>query len=262
MSINGTKTAASTKLRSEVDPWPPHWKSISRFLKYLFLMVALLLTTKVVFDGYSYYVARRSIDAELEAKRISSLEYLNVLQERKRALMRETWETRCNERIEIALFRVSDVQKDAPALDVYHKQTIDAKGPLIAEIKENGAKFLKRPKEASEFANSGMFRVAEFKGKFLDKLATVNETDQAYLDFRDQIEKHLKAYNDLVLANPDLQRLADKVEDETKNHWRMQAVQTLEDRLKRLAAETKKTQEMLVRTRTRSWRGTEYGATR
>jgi hypothetical protein len=129
--------------------------------------------------------------------------------------MRETWETRCNERIEIALFRVSDVQKDAPALDVYHKQTIDAKGPLIAEIKENGAKFLKRPKEASEFANSGMFRVAEFKGKFLDKLATVNETDQAYLDFRDQIEKHLKAYNDLVLANPDLQRLADKVEDET-----------------------------------------------
>jgi hypothetical protein len=53
MSINGTKTAASTKLRSEVDPWPPHWESISRFLKYLFLMVALLLTTKVVFDGYS-----------------------------------------------------------------------------------------------------------------------------------------------------------------------------------------------------------------
>jgi hypothetical protein len=78
MSINGTKTAASTKLRSEVDPWPPHWESISRFLKYLFLVVALLLTTKVVFDGYSYYVARRSIDAELEAKRISSLEYLNV----------------------------------------------------------------------------------------------------------------------------------------------------------------------------------------
>jgi hypothetical protein len=48
-----------------------------------------------------------------------------------------------------------------------------------------------------------------------------------------------------VLANTDLQRLADKVEDETKNHWRVQAVQTLEDRLKRLAAETKKTQEML-----------------
>jgi len=41
--------------------------------------VALALTLKLVFDGYSYYVARRSIDAELEAKKISSLEYLKVL---------------------------------------------------------------------------------------------------------------------------------------------------------------------------------------
>jgi len=245
MSINGTQTTASRKPRSDVDPWPPRLESVSRFFKYLFLVVALLLTTKIVFDGYSYYVARRSIDAELEAKKISSLEYLNVLQERKRALMRETWETRCNERIEIGLFRVADVQKDAPTLDAYHKQTIDAKGPLIAEIKENGAKFLKRPKEAVDFANSATFRVAEFKGKFIEKLATVNETDQAYKDFLGEIEKHLQAYNDLVLANPDLQKLADKVEDETKNHWRMQAVQALEDRLKRLAAETNKTQEML-----------------
>jgi hypothetical protein len=167
------------------------------------------------------------------------------LQERKRALVRETWETRCNERIEIALFRVSDVQKDAPALDAYHKQTIDAKGPLIAEIKENGAKFLKRPKEASEFANSPMFSVAVFRAKFMEKVPTVNETDPQYRDFLGQIEKDLKAYNDLVLENSDLQKVADKIEDETKNHWRMQAVQTLEDRLKRLAEETKKTQEML-----------------
>jgi len=92
MSINGTQTTASRKPRSDVDPWPPRLESVSRFFKYLFLVVALLLTTKIVFDGYSYYVARRSIDAELEAKKISSLEYLNVLQERKRALMRETWE--------------------------------------------------------------------------------------------------------------------------------------------------------------------------
>jgi Fasciclin domain len=244
MSNDGTQTPAARKPRSDIDAWLPR-REVARFFKYLFLIVALLLTTKIVFDGYSYYVARRSIDAELDAKKISSLEYLTVLQERERALIRETQETRCNERIEIALYRVSDVQKDAPALGAYYKQTIDARGALIAELRENGAKFLQRPDEAREFANSGKFSVAVFRAKFMAKLPTVSETDPKYQDFLGQIEKDLKPYNDLVLANPDLQKLADKVEDETKNHWRMQAVRTLEDRLTRLAAERKKTEEML-----------------
>jgi hypothetical protein len=45
---------------------------IGRFLKYSYLVVALLLTTKIAFDGYSYYVARRSIDAELEPRKFSA----------------------------------------------------------------------------------------------------------------------------------------------------------------------------------------------
>jgi Fasciclin domain len=245
MSNDGTQTPAAGKSRSDIDAWPPRRESVARFFKYFFLMVALLLTTKIVFDGYSYYVARRSIDTELEAKKISSLEYLNVLQERERALMRQTWETRCNERVEIVLFRVLDALTQAPMLDAYHKQTLDAKGPLIAEIKENGEKFLKRSKEARDFANSATFSVAEFKAKYLERLPTVSETDQGYRDFLVQIEKDLKSYNDLVQPDPDLQKLAAQVEDETKNHWRMQAVRTLEDRLKRLDTETKKTQAVL-----------------
>ena len=58
-----------------------------RFWKYLVLIISLMLMTKIVFDGYSYYVMRRSIDSELEAKKISSLEYLSVLQDRERALI-------------------------------------------------------------------------------------------------------------------------------------------------------------------------------
>jgi hypothetical protein len=95
MSTDETQTTASGSRLSKawrwwIDQWSARRELIGRFLKYSYLVVALLLTTKIVFDGYSYYVARRSIDAELEAKKISSLEYLNVLQQREPALMRES----------------------------------------------------------------------------------------------------------------------------------------------------------------------------
>src|SRR5579864_6869224 len=92
--------------------WPAYRELIGRLLKYSVLVVALSLTTKIVFDAYSYYVMRRSLDAELEAKKIPSLEYLNVLQQRERGLLSETFDTRCTERIEIALYRVFGVVKE------------------------------------------------------------------------------------------------------------------------------------------------------
>jgi uncharacterized surface protein with fasciclin (FAS1) repeats len=241
MSTDDTRAAASRASLSNAwvamsDRWSTSREFIARFLKYSFLLVALLLTTKVVFDGYSYYVARRSIDAELEAKKISSLEYLNVLQQRERALIRETLETRCAERVEIALFRVFTALKETKLRD-YYAQTMEVKSPLVAEIKENGPKFLDRWKDAVDFVNSATFTVAEFNDKHLKKLSTVNETDQAYKDFIGQVRKHLHEYNDLVLANPELQKLAHEAQEETQNHWRQQAVNTLEDRLKRLKEE-------------------------
>jgi uncharacterized surface protein with fasciclin (FAS1) repeats len=227
------------------DRWSTSPKFIGRFFKYSFLLVALLLTTKVVFDGYSYYVARRSIDAELEAKKISSLEYLNILQQRERTLIRETLETRCAERIEIALFRVFDVLKETKLKD-YYAQTMEVKSPLIAEIKENGPKFLDRWKDAADFANSATFTVAEFDEKHLKKLPTVNETDEAYKDFIGEVRKHLNKYNALVLANPDLQKLAEEAQEEAKHHWHMEAMKVLEARLKRLKGERAAIRENLV----------------
>jgi hypothetical protein len=146
MSTGETQRASPTTPRlkgwnSLVDRWSAHRETLGRFLKYSFLVLALLLTIKIVFDGYSYYVARRSIDAELDTKKIASLEYLNVLQRRERALMRETLETRCTERVEIALFRVFNVLMETKLKD-YYAQTMAVKDPLVAEIKENGPKFL------------------------------------------------------------------------------------------------------------------------
>src|SRR5262249_18283379 len=93
----------------------PNWLSLSvtkgaasRFLKYALLLCMLSVTIRIVFDGFSYYLARRSIDAELESKKISSLEYLTVLQKRTRALVLAEIETRCAERNELAVLRAAD----------------------------------------------------------------------------------------------------------------------------------------------------------
>jgi len=44
----------------------------TRFFKYLFLIVLLVMTLNAVYDGYSYYLMRRSIDAELQSKNITT----------------------------------------------------------------------------------------------------------------------------------------------------------------------------------------------
>src|SRR5271154_3429583 len=60
-----------------------------RLFKYVVLIAGVSVTLMVVFDAYSYYVARRDIDAELRSKKekaVFSLEYLGVLSQRQRAL--------------------------------------------------------------------------------------------------------------------------------------------------------------------------------
>ncbi|HKH03231.1 MAG TPA: hypothetical protein VKB08_21285, partial [Bradyrhizobium sp.] len=72
--------------------------------------IALSINLKIVFDGFSYYLARRSLDTELESKKLSSLEYLGVLQKRDRAYIIDTLETRCTERAQLAIFRILDAE--------------------------------------------------------------------------------------------------------------------------------------------------------
>src|SRR5258708_20569845 len=89
--------------------------NVERFCKYIFLIFWVIVTITVVFDAYSFYVARREIDSELRAikdKTPPSLEYLGILSQRKRALAITTLEGRCMERTQLTLFRIFDAQQD------------------------------------------------------------------------------------------------------------------------------------------------------
>jgi hypothetical protein len=90
-----------------------NFKPLKRFAKYAALIVMALVILRLVFDCYSFYAARRDIDAELQSKRVSSLEYLNVLSQRERALALSTLEARCLERAQLALFLITEVENDA-----------------------------------------------------------------------------------------------------------------------------------------------------
>jgi uncharacterized surface protein with fasciclin (FAS1) repeats len=233
------------RVAGPTGPWATAWRwtaarwaidrgVVGRFFKYLVLISALLLTLKIVFDCYSYYVARRGIDAELESKKIASLEYLNVLQRRDRALMIESLETRCAERAELAFFRVFGVQKETRLRD-YYKSTKDIKDSLVDEITRLGPGLVD-VKAAVDSVNRTTFTVPQFRDS-LNILPGVDKDDAKYKSLMEQIDSDLRKYDALVLGDPALQDLVRQAQDESKNHWRLEAVRTLEQRLARLKAE-------------------------
>lgn len=88
-------------------------ETVVRFFKYAVLLGIVAVTLQVTFDCYSYYIARRSIDAELQAKNVSSLESLMTARQRNRDDVVALFETRCVERDIIALYRVMDGRRAA-----------------------------------------------------------------------------------------------------------------------------------------------------
>jgi hypothetical protein len=113
----------------------------SRSFKYLFLLVALLITIRVVFDGFSYYSARRSLDAELNAKQIGSLEYLQVLARKEHDLLNDYLETRCRERNSLGIYHIGNAGFRNFSEDA-RKAYIDAfklKNDLVSHIEAQGA---------------------------------------------------------------------------------------------------------------------------
>src|SRR5262249_9026978 len=118
----------------------PEWTPfVSRLLKYAVLFIALLITVKMVFDGFSYYLARGGIHAELESKKVSSLEYLLFLSQRERALVVASLETRCRERTQLAAYHINNAQfaalpKEAAAA---YRDAYDLKLELVDYIKEH-----------------------------------------------------------------------------------------------------------------------------
>lgn len=82
----------------------------SRLFKYAFLLTALSGIVIVVFIGFSYYSARRSLDTEIDEKRIGSLEYLQLLARKEAELVSDYLETRCRERNRLALFQIGSAK--------------------------------------------------------------------------------------------------------------------------------------------------------
>jgi hypothetical protein len=98
-------TVASGDASKAQENRAKYLKPLGRLAKYLALVIMVLILVRLVFDCYSFYIARRDIDAELQSKRVSSLEYLNLLSQRARALALSTLEARCLERAQLTLFR-------------------------------------------------------------------------------------------------------------------------------------------------------------
>jgi hypothetical protein len=114
----------------------PTRPGISRALKYAVLLVALVINSKIVFDGFSYYLARRSLDAELEKKTPpASIELLGVLTKRERAFVVDSLETRCTERNQLAAFRLVDIELQ-PKMREAHLKSLELRSAILIAIEQ------------------------------------------------------------------------------------------------------------------------------
>jgi hypothetical protein len=105
----------------------------SRVFKYLFLLVTLIITVMIVFEGFSYYAARRSLDAELESRRIGSLEYLQVLARKHNELLTDYFETRCRQRDRLAIYHVANA-----GLSRAYSDAFGLKNKLVDYVEKEG----------------------------------------------------------------------------------------------------------------------------
>jgi uncharacterized surface protein with fasciclin (FAS1) repeats len=114
--------------------WVPTHARISRFFKYAILLLALIINSKIIFDGFSYYLARRSLDAELERKTPpASIELLGVLTKRERAFVIDSLDTRCTERNQLAAFRLLDAELQ-PKMREAHFKSLELRSAIVVAI--------------------------------------------------------------------------------------------------------------------------------
>jgi hypothetical protein len=167
---------------------------VGRFFKYAFLLIAPSINLKIVFDGFSYYLARRSLDAELDSKKISSLEYLGVLQKRERALVIDTLETRCTERSQLAIFRILDAQQ-LKALDEAYKKSLAMKDNLVYLIGQ-----MEKETELADLVDLAALKAEANKPTFALAL----------------VDRALKPVDDVKRSDPQYQAAAKTIVDRLK----------------------------------------------
>lgn len=244
--------------------WPQlPWDSIVRFFKYSVLLVGVLITLRVVFDGYSYYIARRALDAELEAKKIPSLEYLMLLSQRDRALTLASYETRCQERMQLALFRIVDGMLASRIRDA--SQTMfEARSQIVNHLRTSGASVLTKAflddLAVTKAVTLSVNEIDHRLGLPASWMENVKNDDPALRAVREQFIQDKRAYEKAALTHA---TLVDDVRNQLKSKTgsediSLQSIRTLEDRLERLKQDRERNKLRLqdleeVLTRYESW---------
>jgi len=208
-------------------------KNIVRFFKYAVLLVGVSMTLRLVFDGYSYYIARRSIDAELETKK-ASLEDLVVRRERNREAIIALYETRCVERQSIALYRVLDGVR--PKLDEASKEMLAVKNEVVASLAQLGSGVIKE--SVIDKWRKATFDIDVVDREIADDSNLVDgmtKADGKYVQLQDQWKKERAKYAEKATKYAPLIPL---VEKEFKD-WKsidpgLASLRVLEERFDRL----------------------------
>jgi uncharacterized surface protein with fasciclin (FAS1) repeats len=201
-----------------------------RFCKYFVLIACVILTLKIVFDAYSFYVARRDIDSELRSKKVSSLEYLGVLSQRKRALAITALEGRCLERTELTLFRIFDAEQDH--IKAVYNKLMTIKNQMVDLVKGSGAGLID-VEPAASFINYQRFTLAELE----DHVKPINPETANNADYKALLAKLLKLREQYVAlaleSTPFREQLETMIADkklDASPYWRMDAIHRVAQR--------------------------------
>jgi hypothetical protein len=216
---------------------------LARFFKYFVLVFSVILTITVVFDAYSFYVARRDIDAELRSKKVSSLEYLNLLLQRERALTVSALEGRCVERVQLTMFRIFNAEQDA--IYKVYRQLIEKKNGLN-EIVDRLGPGLIDTKAAKDFIDSIHFDLSKLDEHLEPVIETLRYTPK-YRQLKDEISSQKEKYAAVALENIPLRKRADEIIRENNlaesKYWNMDAIKALAARIDQLRDERKQNSE-------------------
>jgi len=209
-----------------------------RFWKYVVLATLMVLNVVVVFDAYSFYVARRDLDAELRSRKVASIEYLNLAAERQRGLALTTLETRCMERTQLTLFRIFDAEHDQ--IKKVYNDLMAKKTKLIETIKTLGPGVINVDK-ANEYI-AGAYFTLEKLDDYLKPLTEEAGNSPKYKKLQEEVAKAREAYVAVALSNVSLREELEQVmmrdgKFAPSKYWSMDAIKALEARIGQLQKE-------------------------
>jgi uncharacterized surface protein with fasciclin (FAS1) repeats len=190
--------------KDKKQPWD--LKPVYRLFKYATLIILALITVRLVFDCYSFYIARRDIDAELQSKRVSSLEYLNLLSQRARGLALSTLEARCLERAQLTLFRIAEVENDA--IQKAYAALVEKKNAMIKALNDSGLDRAKLDKVV-EYINGTQFQHFELDGRLND--LNDGKNPELFNKLKQSLDELRKEYMAVALQHAPLRERIERI---------------------------------------------------